>query len=189
MSKIEIGAGFLPAALAAFGLQGSIPIGVVLLVLGIFLVLHGGYEEYVKTHFRLDRRLSDWLQRRGWSVMVEPEPGFDFLLSVRDIDSGKDVVITRTKRARNDVLAFTGKVGLHPDWLSPLMAMEDTRRRRILEEIRIFLAIKNMGFVLVSGDGWPPNVVVQTAMPLDNSLSQHLVDMTAKSLTQAMIRP
>lgn len=185
MPKIEIGAGFVLAALAGVGLQGSLSVTVILFICGIFLILHGGYEEYVKPRFRVDSRLSDWLQRRDWSVSIDSERAFNFVLWAQD-ESGRKVAITRIRRARNDVLAFTAKVGLDPAWLPKLEAMAQPDRAKLIEDIRILFAAKRIGFNFPEPI-WPPNVTIQTGLPLDNHLSQHLVDTTAKDMTHTMI--
>ncbi|MCH8994410.1 MAG: DUF2299 family protein [Chloroflexi bacterium] len=194
MPRIEIGAGIVLAAIAPFGFLGAIPVAVLLLAFGILLILHGGYEEWIKPRFRVDQRLNDWLQRRGWGVRIERRSQFNFLLHITD-EAGKQVVITRNKNARNDVLAFTGKVGIDPRWLPAFEAMSETQRRRLIQEITIFLATKNIAFDL-SDDPlnsnapvrWPPtSIVVQTALAQDHTLSQHSVDFAAKSIVHSMI--
>lgn len=182
------------AAIAPFGFLGSIPVAVLLLAFGIFLILHGGYEEWVKPRFRVDQRLNDWLQRRGWSVRIERRPQFNFLLHITD-ETGKYVAVTRDKDARNDVLAFSGRVGIDPRWLPAFEAMSETQRRRLIQEITIFVASKNISFDFSTDPRdpkapvrWPPtNMAVQTALPQDHTLSQHSVDLAAKSIMHSII--
>ncbi len=181
------------AALAPFGLLGEIPIAVVLVAVGVALIVHGGYEEFVKPRFRVGQRLNDWLQRRGWDVRIEPRPEFNFLLHLTAPGSGKQIVVTRDKHTRGDVLAFTAKVGLDPRWLGPLDVMSQKQRQLLIQEITILLATKNIGFDLANPLDrkepirWPPDVKVQTALAQDHTLSQHSVDLAAKSIEQSMI--
>ena len=181
------------AALAPFGIFGAIPVAVVLAALGVVLIVYGSYEEWVKPRFRVDARLTDWFLRRGWSVRMERRSQFDFVLHLTGGDSGKNVVITRTKDTRDDVLAFTGRVGLDPLWIPHLHAMSEIRKRILIQEITVFLATKNIAFALndprVDGSSilWPPDVKVQTALAQDHTLSQHSVDLAAKSIEHSII--
>lgn len=193
MPRIEIGAGVVLAVLATFGVFGSIPVAAVLLAFGVLLVLYGGYEEWVKPRFRVEHRLTDWLLRRGWSVRIERLPEFNFALHLISSDSEKHILVTRNKGAINDVLAFTARVGIDPRWIPQLLAMSQQNRSRLIQEITILAATKDIGLVLndprIEGSPitWPPDVKLQTALPQDHTLSEHLVDMTAKKIEMTMI--
>lgn len=186
MPRIEIGAGIVLSVAAGLNAFGDVPVAVVLLVFGILLILYGSYEEWVKPHFRVDQRLNDWLQRRGWSVRIERVPQFNFVLHITAPDSGKEIIVTRDKTARNDVLAFTTGVGLHPQWTAPLIAMSAKEREGLKADIGIYVTAKNLGIHFGQlPDGrlaWPPSAFIQTALAQDRTLSQHSVDLAAKSL-------
>ena len=194
MPRIAIGAGVVLAVIAALGVLGSVPVAALLLAFGVVLILYGGYEEYVKPRFRVEQRLSDWLQRRGWNVQIERRPQFNFILHLTD-PNGKSLAITRDKDTRDDVLAFTGKVGVDPRWLLALETMSETQKRRLIQEIIIFVATKNIAYELSDDPSdpnapirWPPtSIIVQTGLAQDHTLSQHSVDLAAKSIVHSII--
>ncbi|HZP27068.1 MAG TPA: DUF2299 family protein [Dehalococcoidia bacterium] len=188
-ASIQIGVGALVAGIVGFWNDAAA--FALLILVGVVLISHGVYEDFVKPRFRVEHRLHDWLQRRGWSVRIERLPQFNFALHITSADSSKQILVSRNKDARDDVLAFTAKVGLHPDWLEPLRAMKDDERKTLLSDITIYLSAKNLSLDLSQRDAgsrsWPPSVVIQTALPQDHTLSQHSVDMTAKSIELSMI--
>jgi len=169
---------------AAFGL---------LVAIGAILFSHGVYDDFIKPRFRVEHRLNDWLQRRGWSVRIERLQQFNFALHLTESDTGKQVYVTRDKRTRDDLLAFTARVGLDPRWLPSLVAMSENQRTELIQEIVIFLAAKDVSLVLNdprqpdSPISWPPDVKVQVALPQDHTLSQHSVDMAAKQVVLSML--
>ncbi len=191
MPRIAIGAGIVLAILATFGAFGSISVAVTLLTFGVMLIVYGGYEEWIMPRFRVDVRLTDWFQRRGWSVTIERRPQFNFLLHLTSSSSGKEVVVTRDKTTRDSLVAFTGGVPYHETWHEILPTFSEQERESVLSEIRIYLTAKNLSINLAQLlDGriiWPPHVVIQTALPQDHTLSQHSVDMAAKSIELSVI--
>lgn len=191
MPRIEIGAGLVLAALAPLGILGYIPVAAMLLLFGIFLILHGSYEEFIKPHFHVEHRLKDWFLRRDWSVQMGQTPSLTFRLNLTSASSGYQVTVIREKRTHNDFISFTGLVPLHPDWIDTLEDFTPREREVLYSDIRIYLTGKDLSYECVqSPDGkiiWPLHVVVQTAIPQDHTLSQHSVDITAKSVELSMI--
>jgi hypothetical protein len=187
MPKIAIGAGAVIAVLAGVGL----PVSVVLLVGGVLLILYGGYEEYVKPHFRVEQRLGDWFLRRGWRVKIERQPQFNFIIHLTSSSSEKEVYVTRDRQTHGDLAAFTGKVPYRPEWFEILPGFSEAERESLLTDIRIYLTAKNLALDLSqTPDGriaWPPVVTVQTALPQDHTLSQHAVDIAAKTIELSLI--
>jgi len=95
------------------------------------------------------------------------------------------------EQTNNDFISFTGLVPLHPDWIDTLEDFTPREREVLYSDIRIYLTGKDLSYEFVqSPDGkiiWPLHVVVQTAIPQDHTLSQHSVDITAKSVELSMI--
>ena len=89
------------AALAPLGILGYIPVAAMLLLFGIFLILHGSYEEFIKPHFHVEHRLKDWFLRRDWSVQMGQTPSLTFRLNLTSASSGYQVTVIREKRTHN----------------------------------------------------------------------------------------
>jgi hypothetical protein len=192
MPRIEIGIGLLLAAGATFGFFNSDWMIVGLFGVGAALVVHGGYDEYVKPRFRVGKRLEGWFIRRAWAVEMESRPSFKYRLNLKSASSRYQVVVINERKANYDIVSFTGFVPLHPAWHTALDEYADWEREALLSEIRIYLTSKNMSYELGTNPDsdlilWPPAVFVQTAIPQDHTLSQHLADMTAKSVELSMI--
>ena len=191
MPRIEIGAGIVLAVGAALGILNSIWIAVGLSAVGVILIVHGAYDEFVKPRFRVEHRLKDWFLRRDWAVQVEHMPTLTFRLNLNSASSRYGVTVIREKRTHNDFISFTGLVPLHPDWIETLNEFTPKEREVLYSDIRIYLTGKNLSFAFTEfPDGriiWPPQICVQTATPQDHTLSQHLCDITAKSVELSMI--
>ena len=193
MPRIEIGAGLVLAALAPLGILGYIPVVVILLVFGVFLILHGSYEEFIKPHFHVEHRLKDWFLRRAWSVQTGQMPSLLFYLKLRSASSDHEVNVSREKetRTRGDFISFTGLVPLHPDWTGVLNDFTLREHQVLHSDIRIYLTGKDLSFKVTESPNdeihWPLCVFVTTAIPQDHTLSQHSADMTAKSVELSMI--
>lgn len=191
MPRIEIGAGIVLAVLATFGIFGSVPVAAVLLAGGVILIMLGTYEEFIKPRFRVDHRLKDWFIRRGWHVGVERRPAFNFLIRLTSPSSGKEVFVTREKATYDDLIAFTGKVPYLPEWFAILPSFSEEEREALITDIRIYLTTKNVSpnFRTMGTNeiAWPPEVVIQAALAQDHTLSQHSVDIAAKTIELAII--
>jgi hypothetical protein len=191
MPRIEIGAGIVLAVMTSFDLLGYIPVAAVLLSFGILLIVHGSYEEFIKPHLHVEHRLRDWFLRRDWSVQMGQTPSLTFRLNLKSASSGYQVVVIREKRTRSDFISFTGLVPLHPDWIETLNKFTPREREVLYSDVRIYLTGKDLSFEFVRSPGgeimWPPQICVQTAIPQDHTLSQHSVDITAKSVELSMI--
>lgn len=189
-ASIQIGAGAVLAGIVGFW-NGSAAFGF-LIALGVFLLLHGIYDDFIKPRFRVERRLTDWLMRRGWSVSMKRQPQFNFLLHISSASSEYEVIVTRNKQTYDDLIGFTGKVPMHPMWLDVLPRFSQAEREILLSEIRVYVTAKNLSYEvftdLSSGQVfWPPVIAIQTAIAQDHTLSQHSVDITAKSVELTMI--
>ena len=191
MPRIEIGAGIVLAVGAALGILNSIWIAVGLSAVGVILIVHGAYDEFVKPRFRVEHRLKDWFLRRDWAVQVEHMPTLTFRLNLNSASSRYGVTVIREKRTHNDFISFTGLVPLHPDWIESLNEFTPKEREVLCSDVRIYLTGKDLSFELArlpdGGIVWPPQIFVQTAIPQDHTLSQHSVDITAKSVELSMI--
>ena len=178
MYKVEIGLGFIVTALAGFNLLNSIPANIVLVVIGIALVLHGGYEVIFKPRYFLQKRIVKWLLRRNWKVKTDQHPNFYLIINAED-DSHREISITRDKKD-NGILAFTIGNLVHPSWISGLNKLSKRERALLLEDIKILFTNKDMAYETVK---WPlDKLAIQHALPLDQNLSEHLVDLEAKSV-------
>jgi hypothetical protein len=184
MSKIEIGVGFVVAALAGFGLLQNIPTSIVLTIIGIGLIFHGSYEVFFKPHMFLERRLKRWLEVRHWSIRIEKDQHFYFVIWAED-ESHRKIAISRHRNDKG-VLAFTALVNqTGKTWEPKLDVLTGKQRTQLIEDIRVFFASKDMGY---DGADWPfDKLTVQSALPLDSQLSEHLVDLKAKEVVNAII--
>jgi hypothetical protein len=185
MPIIAIGVGVVMAALAGFGLLESLPANIVLVIIGIILILYGSYEVFFKPRAFLQKRLEKWLLRRNWNIRIEKNPQFYFIIWAED-DSHREVMISRDKKDKG-ILAFTALIhkDKDKDLLSRLDRLADSQKGQLLEDIRIFFTSKDMGY---GGAWWPLNKLsVQHALPLDYKLSEHLVDLKAKEVINAVI--
>ncbi len=183
MYKIEIGAGFVVSALGGSGILQSLPASVALLGIGILLMSHGCYEIFFKPRMFLRKRLVKWLLNRNWKVRLEKHADFYFIIWAED-DSGREVMIGRTRNDKG-ILAFTALIHQDNKLLSPLDRLEANLRRQLIEDIKAFLAGKDMAY---KGPFWPMNkLAVKHALPLDSQLTEHVIDLKAKEVVNAVI--
>lgn len=170
-------------ALGGFGLLQNLPASIILVIIGIILICHGFYDIFLKPYMFLEKRLTKWLLTRNWKVQIEKRPGFYFILNAED-DSHREVVISRDNCDKG-VLAFSAKIFLHKEWIPKLNSLTDIQKRQLIEDIKVFFATKDMGY---GGASWPlDKLTVQHALPLDTNLSEHLVDLKAKEITNSII--
>jgi hypothetical protein len=183
MAWIGIGVGLVIAGLSSFGLIQNRPASTVLVVIAIFLICHGAYEMWGKSRIFLERRIKGWLLKAKWSVEIEKKPEFYLIIWAKD-DSNRELAITREK-GNKGVLAFTAVVPREQDWGLKLAGLNATQQYQLMEDIKIFLASKDMGY---DGVTWPlEKVTVQGGLLLDHNLSGYLVDLKAKSVINAVI--
>ncbi len=187
MAKIEIGAGFAVTALAGFGLLDSLPTNVVLAVIGVTLILHGSYEIFFKPRMFLQKRLTKWLLTRNWKIRADKNPNFNFIIWAKD-NANREVMVSRDKKDKG-IIAFTALIHEDSpkdrDLLTKLDQLGANQRNRFVEDIKVFLASKDMGY---EGALWPLNkLAVQHALSLDSQLSEHIVDLKAKEVINAVI--
>ena len=171
------------AALGGFGLLQSIPISTVLAIIGLVLVAHGSYEVFFKPNFFLKWRITKWLKGRDWAVTTDKNPQFYFIIWAEDSDQRK-IAITRSKDHKN-ILTFNTRIRQGENWETKLSGLTTSQRARLIEEMKIFFASKNLSY---DGAVWPfDKLAAQTALPLDSNLSAHLVDVKAKEIIFAII--
>jgi len=183
MSKIEIGAGFMVAVLSGFDVLQSLPANVALVVIAVILIGHGTYEDVLRLRWRLRERVTHWLVNRHWLLETETSPNFHFALWATDMDLGYRILIGRDK-ADKGILTFSAIVPLAREWLEPLARMPKRSQQLLVEDLGVFINTMRMGFDSVI---WPlRNLAIQTALPIDNSLSEHAVDLQAKAIIHAI---
>ena len=182
MAWIGIGVGLLIAGLSSFGLIENRLASIVIIVVAVFLICYGAYEIGGKPRIFLKGRIRKWLLKRNWSVEIEEKPEIYFIIRAKD-DSKREVVITRHKDNK-ERLVFTAAANIEKNWDMKLAGLNDIEKRKLVEEIKIFLAIKDMGYI---GVKWPLEVKIQHILILDPDISGYLVDLKAKSVINAVI--
>lgn len=184
VSRIGIGIGAVVAAIAGLGWASSTPVNVALLALGIFLAAHGTYSVYYKPNVGLDKTLTRWLERHYWKVTPERDvPGDKFYFAIWAQDEAKHrVMISREKRMKG-ILAFTAPIELDSDTLGAIRAkLSDTQQQHLYEELHVLLASMHLGYVTEVFT----NMTVQHALPIDEHLSEHAVDLKAKEVVDGV---
>lgn len=183
MAWIGIGVGLVIAGLSSFGLIQNKPASTVLIVIAVFLICNGVYEMWGRQRIFLERRIKRWLRKGNWSVVVEGKAGFYLVIWAKD-DSDRELMISREK-GNKGVLAFTAVVPRKEDWNLKLAGLADSKKHKLVEDIKVFLAIKDMGY---DGVRWPlEKVTVQDGLILDHNISGYLVDLKAKRVINAVI--
>jgi len=183
MARIEIGVGLLIAGLSSSGLIENVLASTILVIIAILLICHGVYEIWGKPRIFLERRIKRWLLKRNWSVEMEEKPGFYFIIWAED-DSNRKLAITRGRQDKG-VLAFSAPVPMELGWNLKLAELNPSQQYQLMEDIKIFLTGKDMGY---DGVNWPlEKLGVQDGLLLDHNISEHLVDLKAKSVINAVI--
>jgi hypothetical protein len=178
MSRLEIGIGAIVAGLASM-FADSEALNVALLILGALLVIHGAYQVYVLPNLWLDKTLSRWLRRRNFRVESLKVDKKDFYFGVRASDDvGRSVLISREKNAKG-ILAFSAKVQLSQDTISRLSRLRADVQQGLYLDIHILLASMQLSYDTTDF----LHLAVQTAIPIDENLTEHSVDVTAKAVT------
>jgi len=183
MAWIGIGVGLVIGGLSGFGLVQNGPAGIVLIIIAVFLICNGIWEMWGRQRIFLEGRIKKWLLKANWSVVVDRKPKFYLIIWAKD-DSNREVGITREK-GNKGILAFTTVVPRGKDWNVKLAELDATEQYKLMEDIKIFLAGKDIGYDKVR---WPlEKVTIQSAIILDHNVSGYLVDLKAKSVINAMI--
>jgi hypothetical protein len=183
MGWIGIGVGLVMAGLSSFGLIESRPAITVLLVIAVFLISNGVYEVWGKPRIFLERRIRGWLVRSNWSVRIDKQPGAFFWIWAKD-QAARELAVSRHKENKG-ILVFTALVPLEGDWVLKLAKLGAVEQCQLVEDIKTFLATKDMAYVDVK---WPlEKVTVQDALALDDNISRYLVDLKAKKVINAVI--
>lgn len=183
MAWIGIGVGLLIAGLYSFGLIENGNASTVIIVIAVFLICYGAYEMWGKPSILLKRRIKKWLLERNWSVELEEKPEYYFIICAKD-DSNREVVITREKKKKR-VLVFSAFVTREENWDVKLAGLNTTQKHQLVEDIKIFLAMKDMGYDDVR---WPlDKMKVQHILILDPNISGYFVDLKGKSVINAVI--
>ena len=185
MARIEIGIGAVIAAIAGLGWASSAPVNVALLILGIFLILHGAYHVYYKPNFRLDRALTRWLERRYWKVTPEQNaPGDKFYFAIWAQDEAKRRVMISREKSAKGVLGFTAPIELDANTVRGIgTQLSSIQQQQLYEELHVLLASMHLGY---NTEVWT-NLAVQHSLPIDEHLSEHAVDLKAKEVVDGLI--
>lgn len=185
MSRIGIGIGAVLAAIAGLGWGSFAPVNVALLVLGIFLIAHGVYDIYYRPNVRLDKTITRWLERHYWRVTADQNaPGDKFYFAVWAQDgANRRIMISRDKEARG-ILAFTAPIELDSGTVLAIgTKLSTTEQQQLYEELHVLLASMHLGY----NTGVITNMAVQHALPIDEHLSEHAVDLKAKEVVDGVI--
>jgi len=180
VSKVEIGAGFLAAAIAAFISPGSDLLNIVLLTVGVVLLLLGGYDVYFKPNFWLDNTLKRWLKRRHWKIIDEnfPKDTFYFGFWIEEAEHQRKIFVSRSKVDKG-ILAFSAQLSLDAPTLASIANLSPTENRRLHEELQILLASMLLGYIAADF----AKAGIQHGLPIDDSLTEHEVDLKAKQIS------
>ena len=129
---------------------------------------------------RLRQRVTKWLVARRSS------PNLYFGVWAAELDNPqKKILISRSKGADKDILAFSALVPLDAAWLEPLSRMPEVSKGLLIQEMHVFIATMRMAFAALE---WPlDRVAVQHAIPIDNNLSAYAVDLEAKQVLHAIL--
>ena len=179
MTKIEIGIGAVIASAAGFAGASDV-LNFLLLGFGVGLVLHGGYYVYIQPNFWLDKTLRRWLERRYWKVSAEEvdKGTFYFALWAED-DAGRKILVSRG-RQQSRLLAFTANVALDQAIVHGIRTrLTPDEQQRLYQDLQVLLASMQLGYRI--GDF--TTIAVQDALPLDEQLSEHGVDLKAKAVS------
>ena len=185
MPRIGIGAGAVIAAIAGFGWTSSAPINGFLLILGIFLIAQGAYDQYYKPNVSLDRTIKRWLERHYWNVTPEqnaPSEKFYFAVWAQD-PANRRVMITRDREMKG-ILAFTAPIVLDAATVGAIdTKLSATQQQQLREQLHVLLASMHLGY----DAGVLTNMAVQHRLPIDEHLSEHTLDLKAKDVIDGVI--
>jgi hypothetical protein len=183
MGWIGIGVGLVTVGLSSFGLIQNRLASTILVVIAAFLIFTGAYEMWGKQHIFVRRRIKRWLMKANWSVEIEENPESYFMIWAKD-HSNRKLLISRHK-GNKALLVFTALVARDEGWDLKLAGLNDRQKYQLMEDIKVFLAVKNVGYDEVR---WPlEKVTVQDGLLLDNNISGYAVDVKAKSIINAVI--
>jgi hypothetical protein len=182
MSKVEIGAGFIVAALGGFNLLQNTYVNIILLVIGAILILHGCYEEFLRPGPFLKYTLKKWLLERNFKIIKDEQmDGAYFCIWVED-EFHRQIMVSRHKQNKG-IVAFTGIIRLEPVMEQILPKFNPSQKLQLVEEIRIYFTSKNMGYWDVD---WPlDKIKIQTGLPVNSQLNAHSVDLCAKEIVNS----
>lgn len=185
MPRIGIGAGAVIAAIAGLGWTSSAPINGFLLILGIFLIAHGAYGVYYKPNVSLDKTIKRWLERHYWKVTPDQNaPSEKFYFAVWAQDPSKRRVMISREREVNGILGFTAPIELDSDTVRGIGdKLSAIQQQKLYEELHVLLASMHLGY----NTGVFTNMAVQHALPIDEHLSEHAVDLKAKEVVDGVI--
>ena len=156
-----------------------------LLILGILLIAHGTYDVYYKPNVRLDMALTRWLERHYWTVTPERDaPGDKFYFAIWARDEAKRRVLISREREVNGILGFTAPIELDSDTVRGIGdKLSAIQQQKLYEELHVLLASMHLGY----NTEIFTNMEVQHALPIDEHLSEHAVDLKAKEVVDGVI--
>ncbi len=160
---------------------------IVLAVIGILLMSHGFYELFFKPKVFLKSLLKKWLFNRNWKIIPEitriKYPEYVFNIAVENAQNYR-LAITKSK-INSGVLLFHTTIPEDVDRDSRLSLFTSQQQDHLLEDIRLFLAGKDMPF---GGIKWPLNeVYIEAVLPIDSHVSEQLVDDKCKQVVFAIV--
>jgi len=187
MAKIEIGAGFIMAALSGLGIFQNVYANYAILAVGIILILHGCFDLSVRPKLLLKFMVKRWLSHRQWEILKKIDqykyPEYIFVVAVED-RSHYRVGITRSKK-HSGVLVFHSVVQKEKDWDQQFPKLTEQQKDHLIEEIRVFLASKDMPF---EGAMWPlDKLLIERILTIDSHISEDAVDTKAKEVVFAVV--
>ena len=156
-----------------------------MLALGVLLLGHGTYDVYYKPSVRLDRTIKRWLERHYWTVNPEsdvPSDKFYFAIWARD-QADRRIMISREKDSKG-ILGFAAPIDLDDDTIRKIgEKLSPVEQQQIYEELHILLASMHLGY----NSEIFTNMAVEHALPIDDHLTEHMVDLKAKEVVDGVI--
>lgn len=175
------------AALSGFGIFQNVYSNYAILAIGIFLILHGCFELFVRPKLLLKFMVEKWLSHRQWEILRKMDqykyPEYFFVVAVED-RSHYRVGITRSKK-HSGVLVFHSVVQKEKGWDQLFPKLTEPQKDHLLEEIRVFLASKDMPF---EGVLWPlDKLLLEQILTIDSHISEDAVDRKAREVVFAVV--
>lgn len=159
--------------------------GIAALSFEVLAVMTAVLRRTILPKFRLRQKVIKWLVRRRWVLSTEDSPSLHFGLGAADIDNPlKKMLISRSKNTSH-LLTFSASVPFDPKWFPVLETFPERSKIALVQDLGIFIGTMKIGF---EGLEWPlANFRLQTALPIDSNLSEHVVDLQGKELTHVIL--
>lgn len=184
MPRIEIGVGAVIAAIAGLGFASYEAVSIALLLFGVALILQGVYQVYYRPNFRLDKRIKKWLERHYWTVTESSAPKDKFYFAVWAQDEAKRRVMISREKEMSRLLSFTAPIDLDSGVIQTIgTKLSTAEQQKLYQQLHLLLASMHLGYRTQIFT----NMAVQHALPIDDSLSEHAVDLKAKEVVDGVI--